>query len=364
MSFLLSVIGAAAAVVGVVLVAFGVPVREFGLGNTLILGGITSIVGGLILFGLGAVAAQLQRVSEALALRPPMPARPNRQVENAEAPMLVAPRQAQPETSARFPFPPKQRFESGREQYGDRLPSGASEVTAQDEFAGYRDERATPFAPMMQNPAEQDRFEDVPLLPPQMPFPARGPAEFFEPKPSSYPVNGSGRGERNPEPAMETSWRPAPQYAAPARQQPQPSQPQQTAYFDAMWPAPEARPPKSEPPKPRAEAPVRAERAEPATRIEQTPRGEAMRAEPAMRQEPQREPSLPQPRRSEPDVSRQTQPKQSSPDNRAVAILKSGVVDGMGYTLYVDGSIEATLPQGTLRFASINELRSHLEKNS
>ena len=49
---------------------------------------------------------------------------------------------------------------------------------------------------------------------------------------------------------------------------------------------------------------------------------------------------------------------------RAVAILKSGVVDGMGYTLYVDGSIEAELPQGTLRFASINELRGHLEKNS
>jgi hypothetical protein len=49
---------------------------------------------------------------------------------------------------------------------------------------------------------------------------------------------------------------------------------------------------------------------------------------------------------------------------RAVAILKSGVVDGMGYTLYVDGSIEAVLPQGTLRFASIEELRSHLEKHS
>lgn len=46
------------------------------------------------------------------------------------------------------------------------------------------------------------------------------------------------------------------------------------------------------------------------------------------------------------------------------AVLKSGVVDGMGYTLYVDGSIEAELPQGTLRFASINELREHLEQNS
>ena len=54
----------------------------------------------------------------------------------------------------------------------------------------------------------------------------------------------------------------------------------------------------------------------------------------------------------------------SAGEPRAVAILKSGVVDGMGYTLYVDGSIEAELPQGTLRFASINELRSHLEKNA
>jgi hypothetical protein len=46
------------------------------------------------------------------------------------------------------------------------------------------------------------------------------------------------------------------------------------------------------------------------------------------------------------------------------AILKSGVVDGMAYTLYADGSIEAQLPQGTVRFESITELRSHIENNS
>jgi len=63
-----------------------------------------------------------------------------------------------------------------------------------------------------------------------------------------------------------------------------------------------------------------------------------------------------------PPESKRAEPEAQKP--RAVAILKSGVVDGMGYTLYVDGSIEAELPQGTLRFASINELRSHLEKNS
>ena len=46
---------------------------------------------------------------------------------------------------------------------------------------------------------------------------------------------------------------------------------------------------------------------------------------------------------------------------RAVAILKSGVVDGMAYTLYADGSIEAVLAGETIRFASINELRQHIE---
>jgi len=47
---------------------------------------------------------------------------------------------------------------------------------------------------------------------------------------------------------------------------------------------------------------------------------------------------------------------------QAVSILKSGVIDGMAYTLFTDGSIEAQLPQGTLRFASIEELRIHLER--
>ncbi|HXX50060.1 MAG TPA: DUF308 domain-containing protein, partial [Xanthobacteraceae bacterium] len=49
---------------------------------------------------------------------------------------------------------------------------------------------------------------------------------------------------------------------------------------------------------------------------------------------------------------------------KPVSVLKSGVVDGMAYTLYSDGSIEAQLPQGTLRFGSITELRHHLEQSA
>jgi hypothetical protein len=47
-----------------------------------------------------------------------------------------------------------------------------------------------------------------------------------------------------------------------------------------------------------------------------------------------------------------------------VTVLKSGVVDGMAYSLYSDGSIEAQMPEGMMRFASIDELRAHLDHRS
>jgi hypothetical protein len=76
------------------------------------------------------------------------------------------------------------------------------------------------------------------------------------------------------------------------------------------------------------------------------------------------------------EVARQPGPPPPSEDRRAppppaptqeprsVPILKSGVVDGMAYTLYADGSIEAQLPHGTVRFGSIAELRAHIENGT
>jgi hypothetical protein len=49
-------------------------------------------------------------------------------------------------------------------------------------------------------------------------------------------------------------------------------------------------------------------------------------------------------------------------DQAHVTVLKSGVVDGMAYSLYSDGSIEAQMPEGMMRFASIDELRAHLDQ--
>jgi len=82
----------------------------------------------------------------------------------------------------------------------------------------------------------------------------------------------------------------------------------------------------------------------------------------------QKSPPQPPPEKVKPEppppVAAPEEPMPHAIEEPPVAILKSGVVDGMGYTLYVDGSIEAELPQGTLRFASINDLRGHLAKNS
>jgi hypothetical protein len=78
------------------------------------------------------------------------------------------------------------------------------------------------------------------------------------------------------------------------------------------------------------------------------------------RVEPQ---ALPLPQVSEPEP--EPEPMNGMHETRGpISILKSGVVDGMAYTLYSDGSIEAQLPQGRLRFGSITELRNHIEQGS
>jgi hypothetical protein len=52
------------------------------------------------------------------------------------------------------------------------------------------------------------------------------------------------------------------------------------------------------------------------------------------------------------------------PRDATAMVIKSGVVDGMGYSLYSDGSIEAQMPEGMMRFASIDELRAHLDQRA
>jgi len=201
----------------------------------------------------------------------------------------------------RVPFPPRPKSETPLGRMGPL--SGIPTSTLGDD--GY-DQFAAPTLP---NPEEAPMAvgDEISLSPPQ---PSGGSA------PKADARGPAGRGQ---EPA--TSWKPSPASTPPVGS---PSRPLQPARFDAMWPD-EAKSPKS-------------------SVSDDT------------------KPSSGPARETFPPVSKRPESEAQKP--RAVAILKSGVVDGMGYTLYVDGSIEAELPQGTLRFASINELRSHLEKNS
>jgi hypothetical protein len=91
------------------------------------------------------------------------------------------------------------------------------------------------------------------------------------------------------------------------------------------------------------------------------PQSERPRAAP-----PQRSSSRPPPAPAEanpvPARPDRRPPVMRSEDPAPVTILKSGVVDGMAYSLYSDGSIEAQMPEGMMRFGSIDELRSHLDQ--
>jgi hypothetical protein len=304
MSGILYGVGAVAIVAGVLMVGFGIPVNEFSFGNTLIISGVTTIAAGLIVAALGVVTSQLQRMAESVnATRPPRP------LDN----MFGAAASRDVPAASRVPFPARPKSDSAiREPYS--LEPRPGQPAPADETS------APTFAPALRNPEESEvTVEDDVSLSPQHPT-AGGQAAAETDQPRNMPYgHESDVTERRQEPMLDSSWRPSPRAAAPAsvRQS-------HSTYFDAMWPAEDK-----------------------AAKEPETHVAETVVPEPAPQAEPEAAPPVPE-----------------ENETPSVAILKSGVVDGMGYTLYVDGSIEAELPQGTLRFASINELRSHLEKNA
>lgn len=283
MPIFLYALGAVCVLGGLVVAWLGFPDREFSFGNTLILAGTVTAVGGLILFGLGVVASRLQQLLEAgFGQTVAQPQRPLESFEGASTPRPAA---------GRIPFPPKPKIEPRPVVTPVDLPSKPEPVAA--------------VAPVLPNPDEPPVrvAEEVSLSPPQ-PTAETGVPEDLREEPAA---------EIEPKEGFDKEW------LAPERR----------TSFEFAWPerkAEQPTPPKETPAEPEAAAPE----------VESAP---------------------------EPEPSAPAEP-QPAEHPRDVAVLKSGVVDGMGYTLYVDGSIEAELPQGTLRFASINELRQHLEQNT
>jgi hypothetical protein len=309
MAVLLFSVGTVALVAGLVMVGFGIPINEFSFGNTLISAGTTAAVGGLIIIALGVTVGQLRRIAESLAS--PLP-----KFEQAMDVTDAAAMSALAVGADRPSFPSRPRPE--------KAPAGSPPWLGEPASAASEDDRDTFEPPRLRNPEEPSvAVDDEVSLSPSQPggSASAGSHPFADrSRPSAPPPVGGP--EKDFADKGQESWRPSAPPFPPSGSSQRPIQP---AKFDAMWPA-----------EPKSQKNNSADEAKQAAA----------------------------PARDQPAAIAQKRAESDTPKPRAVAILKSGVVDGMGYTLYVDGSIEAELPQGTLRFASINELRSHLEKNS
>jgi hypothetical protein len=336
MSVILSLLGIVLAAAGVAAIGFGIPINEFTLGTTLILAGTTGLAGGLVLIGLAAVVAELGRITEALKTRPV--ARPAaRRPEAVEPVVPSAPsivtvptpgiaasvRPSQANIPSQAILPPRLRHEApardARPIEADTLASPPSTVDASSNAI----ERLRSSIPRAERPAPSlaADHDDVPLSPngghhqAQHPMPPSGQSQSPEPKVPTDDRAGDAAVDALKASRLDFLFR-----ARPARPTTSPEN------FDAIWPS---------------------ERRGGSVEAEAGPKVEDVQFQPDQ------------------VVSVQDSPPESTPQEPpATAILKSGVVEGMAYTLYADGSIEAELPNGTVRFGSIAELRTHIESNS
>jgi hypothetical protein len=324
-AFLL-ILGTVIAAAGVVLIGPGLPFGGRDYDPSIVTPGAVAIVGGLILIGLALAVRVLGRIEKALAARPlPHPVLQ----EEVATPAVEEPAAAAP---ARIPFPPKPVAEPAPPP----APAVATARVLPEDAALERLREKFPTLVRLENaPVVEDA--DVSLSPKPSVRADEAVAETNDTV--AYRTNGAAPARI--EPRLEVQARPA-------------SRPERAKNFEAFWP-------KKQRPRREAQAP-----AAPQPTVQQ-PAAPALPAEPLLTPEPVqfqfREPA-PELRPVAP-APMASAPMAPAPEAQAtITILKSGVVDGMAYTLYSDGSIEAQLPQGTLRFGSITELRNHIEQSA
>jgi len=274
MMVLLLIAGIGFLLAGVLTIGFGIPVKEFSFGNTLILTGTVAACTGIIMLGLWMVVRELKNIArrlgpgaatedEGLLFSPDRPAAEN--ASNAEP-------------SA--PSPPPWHEDAGsRDRVRGDVPSAPEPVEA---APAAKQRRNLLFSSSSRRERERAQARTDPSAP------------DARPPPAAPPGSDSTEGPR--------------------------------AMFEDAWP-------KSERSRTADALPRRSGRA-PSTLTEASADAAgAERQAPAAKEEPP-----------------------------PVTVLKSGVVDGMAYSLYSDGSIEAQMPEGMMRFASIDELRAHLDQ--
>lgn len=314
-SMVMLVLAGIGAFAGVLAIAAGIPVKEFGVGSTLILAGVLSCCTSFILIGMWAGLKELQA---ALLRRRPVEAEapPPRRAEQPPAPPPVAPP----------PIP-----------YAPPAAPPPLELPARTAF------QSPPPAPHppMEAPIMMPPWQDANSSRERQPLFGGSSAEARV----SRGVSLRSRIEREAAAISEAEAAPSP-FAPP----------------DALPRKP------SDEPRP----------------VQQRGRGDAQRAPraPVALIEPRDPPILSTPARdlafsvAERDAALMalapdhalpglsSRPAARPEAGIAVTVLKSGVVDGMAYWLYSDGSIEAQMPEGMMRFTSIDELRTHLDRRA
>jgi hypothetical protein len=282
----LLVAGLVVLIVGLLAIGFGIPVKEFSFGNTLILSGVLGACTGAVLVAFWLILRELRGIS--LALNPARQASAGRQRGESDP---FAAQSAGVAVSG----------DAGSPREGS---AAAPETPApwQDEFAA-RD-RSRPPGPPIQDAAA------APAPLPEPPVKKRRNLLFMSSKRDREQTAGDPSHAEIETPEIELQT---------------PASAPQVSFEDA-WPA--------------------------ADRQRPDPLRRMPRSAGAAESDDARTAAAPPP-----PIRR---PAESPP----VTILKSGVVDGMAYSLYSDGSIEAQMPEGMIRFASIDELRTHLDQRS
>lgn len=305
MMVVLLIAGIGILLAGLLGIGFGIPVKEFSFGNTLMVTGVVAACTGMIMLSLWAVVRELKNI--ALQLGPGLAT-----TSGAETPL----RSAAASAALRGLAPESDGFPFGRDQPGAAGP-GDTEPAAPPS--------ALSPAPWQDEAAARERARNEP--PPAPPAAEATPA--VKPR-RNLLFSSSSRKERERAEARTTD----------------------PSAADLHVPPPAAPPPLKS-----SEAPP------PVTFDDAWPQSERSRtADAPLQRRSGRAPStFTEPNAGPTGADRQSPPARNE-EHPPVTVLKSGVVDGMAYSLYSDGSIEAQMPEGMMRFASIDELRAHLDQ--
>jgi hypothetical protein len=302
MMVVLLIAGIGILLAGLLGIGFGIPVKEFSFGNTLIVTGVVAACTGMIMLSLWAIVRELKN----LALQPGSGVARTSRADTLQRSAAAAASRDQAQESDGFPFSHDRPAEVSP---GDAESAASPSVSP----APWQDEAAS---------RERPRNDPPPLPPAAEAAPAVKPRRNLLFSSSSRKERERAEA-RTPDPSAADVRIPPPAAPPPLK----PSEPPPVTFDDA-WPQSER------------------------SRTADTP---------SQRRSGRAPSTFTEPSAGATGADRYS-PVARNEEHPPVTVLKSGVVDGMAYSLYSDGSIEAQMPEGMMRFASIDELRAHLDQ--